>query len=133
MQLKRLRPFVPVLILFASVSGMAVVFQRFLEKYSVSQELLIVGNIILFLVTFLSFFLYRRALTAGSTANFLGNVYGGLFLKLFVCLIAVFVYIFTMRTAINKSGLFILMFLYLLYTFLEVSILMKLSKQEKNA
>ncbi len=132
MHTKNIQSFLPVIIIFIAVSFIAVAGSSLLGRLNIDKGLLIGGNLLLFVVTFISFFLYRRALVAGTTTTFLGNVYGGLFLKLFICLAAVFIYLFTMRTTINKGGLFLLMFLYLLYTFMEVSILMKLSKQGKN-
>ncbi len=128
-----LKTFLPILIVFLLVNIFPVVFAKTLEKLHINQNVLILGNLILFGVTVLSFLLYQKAMRAGNTHNFIKNVYGGMFLKFFVCIIAAFIYIYNARSAVNKSGVFMLMFLYLVYTFLEISILMKNSKYKKNA
>jgi len=128
-----LRIFLPIVIVFALVSAFAVVFSKTLDKIHVEQSVLIIGNLVLFTVTLLSFLLYCKAMMAGNTQGFIKNVYGGMLLKFFVCIIAAFIYIFNARQAVSKGGVFALMFLYLVYTFLEISILMKHSKQKKNA
>lgn len=125
--------FLPIIIVFLVVNVLPIVFSGSLAKLHVDPDLLLTGNLVLFLVTVLSFLLYRKAMMAGNTHSFIKNVYGGMFLKFFICIIAAFIYIFNARQAVNKGGVFVLMFLYLVYTFLEISILMKHSKQKKNA
>jgi len=56
-----------------------------------------------------------------------------MFLKMLICLIAAFAYIATFGKNVNKPAIFGCMFLYFLYTFVEVSILLRLSKEQKNA
>ncbi len=128
-----LKTFLPILVVFVLVNIIPVVFSGFIAKVQIDQSVLIVGNLVLFAVTIVSFLLYRNAMIAGNTHGFIKNVYGGLFLKFFVCIIAAFIYIYNVREAVNKAGVFCLMFLYLVYTFLEISILMKNSKHKKNA
>jgi Ca2+/Na+ antiporter len=85
----------------------------------------------LFLITFLSFVLGLRGLKNPNPHAFVRSVYTSMMLKLFLCIIAAFIYIAMYRDNLNKPALFICMGLYLVYTFMEVSILMKLLK-EKN-
>ncbi|MEJ7766490.1 MAG: hypothetical protein WKF89_01675 [Chitinophagaceae bacterium] len=127
-----IQSFLPILVLFIVISSFAIVFVTTLRKLNIDQSMVITGNVILFSVTALSYFLYRKALLAGNTQVFLRNVYSGMFIKFFVCLIAAFVYIFTVGNEVNKPGLFILMFLYLLYTFIEIAILLNQSKLIKH-
>ncbi|MEJ7737380.1 MAG: hypothetical protein WKF97_08140 [Chitinophagaceae bacterium] len=125
------RAFLPMLLIFALVSALSVVFRGFLENLNIDQTVLITGNLVLFIVGAASFVLYHRALLAGNTQVFLRNVYSGMLLKFFVSLTAAFIYLFSAGPAVNKPGLFGVMFLYLLYTFAEMAILMKQSKQIK--
>ena len=127
-----LRLFIPLLLVFLFVSCLAVVFRNRLFIYKIDQDLVIYGNVILFFVTTVSFLLYRKALLAANTQAFLRNVYGGMLLKLFICMIAAFIYISAAGREVNRNGLFVLMFLYLLYTFIEVAILLKMSRQIKQ-
>jgi len=124
--------FLPLLLVFLFVSSSSVVFGRVLAKYQIDHIMLITGNIILFLVTLLSFLLYQRALMAGNTQIFLRNVYSGMMIKFFVCIAATFIYVLNTGNGVNRPALFILMFLYLLYTFMETALLMKRARQIKQ-
>ena len=96
------------------------------------MEVLIVGNLILFLVTSLSFILGKRSLKSSNPHAFVRGVYLSTILKLFGCAIAAFVYIMSFRNNVNKPALFFCMALYIAYTIFEVSGLKKLLK-ENNA
>lgn len=122
----------PLFFVFLFISSSSVVFGKVLTKYHIDQIMLITGNIILFSVTLLSFFLYQRALMAGNTQIFLRNVYSGMMIKFFVCIAATFIYVLSSGNAVNQPALFILMFLYLLYTFMETALLMKRARQIKQ-
>ena len=104
-----------------------------MSKFNADRDVLIIGNLILFIATLLSFFLYTRALKNDKPHKFLKYIYGGMFLKMLICLIATFIYIASVGQAVNKPAIFGCMFLYFVYTFVEVSILLRLSKQQKNA
>jgi hypothetical protein len=122
----------PILIFFLLVSSLAFILGDTLRRLNIDQPMVIAGNLILFVVTVISFGFYRKALYAGNTHAFLRNVYSSLFLKFFVCLIGIFLYVFTAGTSVNKPGLLGLLLLYLIYTFLEIGILMNESKQIKQ-
>ena len=124
--------FLPILLIFVLISSLSLVFGYRLTDWNIDAMLVLFGNLVLFLVTAFSFLLYRKALLAANTAAFLRNVYSGMLLKLYICMAAAFVYIYAAGNHVNRNGLFVLMFLYLLYTFLEVSSLLKLSRQIKQ-
>lgn len=124
--------FLPLLLVFLFVSSSSVVFGKVLARYHIDQIMLITGNIILFSVTLLSFLLYQRALMAGNTQIFLRNVYSGMMIKFFVCISATFIYVLSIGNGVNRPALFILMFLYFLYTFMETALLMKRARQIKQ-
>jgi phosphotransferase system glucose/maltose/N-acetylglucosamine-specific IIC component len=94
--------------------------------------MLLYGNLLLFGVTFLSLVLLIGGMHAKSTASFLQAVYGSLIGKLFICGIAAFVY-FKTATELNKPSIFVLLGLYLLYTFFEIRSILQLTKDIKNA
>ena len=124
--------YLPLLFVFLFVSSSSVVFGKELTKYHIDLNMVIIGNIILFSVTLLSFLLYQKALLADNTQAFLRNVYSGMMIKFFVCISATFIYVLTTGNAVNRPALFILMFLYLLYTFMETALLLKRSRQIKE-
>ena len=127
-----IKGFLPVLLIFILVNSFSIIFRNALKSWNIDNLLVISGNLVLFFVTAVSFFLYRKALLAANTQVFLRNVYSGMMLKLFVCMIAVFIYISASGGQVNKPGLFTVMFLYLVYTFIEVAIVLKQSKQIKQ-
>ncbi len=127
------KSFFPILLVFISVSSSSVVFSRALKQWGIDQSMLIIGNIILFIATVVSFFLHRKAMVAGNTQVFLRNVYSGMLFRFFLCLIASFIYIYKEGNAVNVPGLFALLFLYMVYTFMEIAILLKYTKQNRNA
>jgi hypothetical protein len=58
-------------------------------------------------------------------------IYGGMFAKMLICLFAALIYIMIEKKDVSKGAIFGLMFLYFVYTFVEISIIMKLSRKEK--
>ena len=88
---------------------------------------------LLCVVSLASLLLYQRAMAHPTTMGFLRNTYSGLFLKLLVCAIAVILYVFLNREHVNKPGLFTCIFLYFIYTLLEMRSLMQWNKARRNA
>lgn len=128
----KLRTFFPVIIIFIVLNGFFISGRNMLARWQADQDVLIIGNLLLFVVTLLSFLLAQKGLKTPNSHAFVRSVYGSMMLKFFVCLIAAFIYIFSFRKELNKPALFICMGLYLVYTFLEVAALMKLLKQHRN-
>lgn len=94
-------------------------------------DVMMIGNAILAIATLVSFVLYTRSLKNNQPAAFLRYIYSGMFLKMLICIFAAFIYIAAVNN-VNKPALFGCMFLYFVYTFVEVSILLRLSKQQKD-
>ena len=129
----KLKPLLPVILLFTLLNGFLLTQKKFLENKGIDQDVVIIGNLILFAITFGSWFISLRGLKAANPNVFVRSMYLNLMLKLFVCMIAAFIYIFTFKKELNKPALFICMGLYFVYTFIEVAALTKLLKQKKNA
>ena len=128
-----LRGLRPVIILFVVLNGFFIAGKNLLQGWGVDHNVLIIGNAILFLITLMSFSLAQRGLNSPNSHAFVRSVYGSVMIKLFLCLIAAFIYISTNKSNLNKPALFTCMGLYLVYTFMEVSALMKLLRGKKNA
>jgi len=130
---RKRRAYLSLILLYLAFNAIFLVGHKWLKTLSVDRDVLVIGNSILFIATLLSFFLYSRALKNNQPHKFLKYIYGGMFLKMLICLIAAFAYIATFGKNVNKPAIFVCMFLYFLYTFVEVSILLRLSKEQKNA
>ena len=122
----------PVLIFFVILNALIVVFRQKLSSNGFNVDILIMGNIIVFLMTVLSLFILGRGLKAPNTAAFLRSVYGSFMIKFVLVLVTVFTYAYLNKGNLNKPSLFTMMFLYLVYTFIEIRTLLKLSKNGKN-
>lgn len=118
------RPLVPILVLFLLLNGLFLLQPRLLERAGADRNVLLIGNVFLFAITLLSYFMARRGLSNPNPHAFVRSVYGSILLKLFLCLIAAFSYIALNGKALNKPAFFMLMGLYLVYTFIEVRTLL---------
>lgn len=121
-----------ILLLFVLLNSLFLLFKTKLLTLGFDADILIIGNGILFLMTFISSKLLHNSLHAPNSAAFLRGVYGSFLLKFFIVAIAVLIYAFLNRSNINKPGLFTLMGLYLVYTFIEISSLLKKTDKAKD-
>lgn len=112
-------------LLFILLNAAFIAGRSALEKYNIAQDLLIWGNLLLFGITAVSYYMAMRGLKNPNPHAFVRAVYSSILLKLFVCLIAAFVYIAIVRRGLNKPAFFTVMGLYLVYTMLEVTQLTK--------
>jgi len=123
---------IPLVIVFLVVAVLIFVFRTFLESHGFDWQVLIGGNLFIYLVTAISMHMVTKGMNAPETHAFLRNAYGGIMVKLFACAGAAFIYILFSGKNLNKPSLFTCMFLYLLYTFVELSVIMKYSNAKKN-
>lgn len=128
--LKLLRPMI---LIFILLNAFFIVGKEWLLKQNIDQDVLIVGNLLLFLVSLLTFLLTQRSLKSTNPHSFVRAMYGGFIIKFFVVALAAFVYIMVTKKNVNKPALFGCMGLYIIYTFFEVTSLLRILKQKKNA
>lgn len=127
--MRKNKAFMPVVLLFVLLNAFFIAGRKLIEQWGADSDVLIVGNALLFITTLISFLLAQKASKNANTHAFIRAIIGGIMIKLFVSIIAAFIYISIFRTGINKPALFTCMGLYLVYTFLEVSVL---TRQLKN-
>ncbi len=123
------RAVVPVLVLFVLSSVFVGIGRSLLAGWGVDYRVLLVGGGLLFLVTLVSFSLYSKALRNANVQVFLRMMYSSVLVKMFVCLLAVFIYAMIAQRAVNRNGILGCFILYIVYTVLEVRVLMQLSKK----
>jgi hypothetical protein len=129
---QRFKGFLPILLFFILLNGLFITGRPKLASWGADQDVLIIGNLILFLVTLASYFLAQKGLRNPNPYAFVRYVYGSIMIKLFVCMITAFIYISINKGNLNKPALFTCMGLYLVYTFMEIGVLMKQLRQKKN-
>ena|SRR5687768_6989213 len=127
------KSFFPIILFFITLNALFIVGKSVLERWNADQEVLLYGNLFLFVITFVSFLVAAKGLNTSNPHAFVRSVYASIMIKLFITVIAAFIYIATMKKDLNKPAFFTLMGLYLVYSFIEVSILTKMLKLRKNA
>lgn len=131
--MKLFRAFVPIMIIFIVTTLLFIIVPSLDFLWNMDKIVMIGGNIILFVATFISFYMYTRSLTDNNVHAFLRMIYGGMFAKMLICLFAALIYIMIVKKDVSKGAIFGCMFLYFVYTFVEISIIMKLSRKDKYA
>ena len=133
MNKQALRNFFPAMVIFLVLNSVFLVLMKRLEEWGFDYTVLVFGNLLVFGISLLSYWMAVRGLTTKNTHSFFRWVYGSLMIKLFLLAGVAFVYIVMNKSDVNKPGLFFCMGLYIVYTFIEVSALMKVNKQKTNA
>lgn len=128
------RPFLPIVLAFVLSSLLIWIVRGRLAGWDMDYRVLLLGNGILFLATAISFYLYSKALRNANVQAFLRMVYGSLIIKMVFVIAATLLYVFLAGREVSKHAIIGCFGLYILYTFLEVKVLMQLSKKPpKNA
>ncbi|MBS1917106.1 MAG: hypothetical protein JST87_12585 [Bacteroidetes bacterium] len=126
-------PVAAIIVIFVLVNILAFVSEKLFPSLDVSYTVVLIGNLILFIAAIFSFLIFRKGLKNTNPYAFVRTIYAGMLFRMAVCMIAVVIYIFAERSNVNKIGIFICCGLYLVYTFTEVRILLRLNKSQKNA
>ena len=129
--MKEFRAFVPIVAIFIVTTLIFIIVPSLDFLWNMDKTVMIVGNSILFTATFISFYLFSRSLANNNVHAFLRMIYGGMFAKMLICLFAALIYIMIAKKGVSKGAIFGCMFLYFVYTFVEISIIMKLSRKDK--
>lgn len=127
-----LQPIRPLFIVFLLVNALALSGKSLLTKYNFNQELLIAGNLILFVVVLVSYSITYRSLHSVNSQAFIRAMYGSFLIKFFLLAIAAFIYIMLAKKNVNTPGLGVCGLLYILYTVIEIRALMKTLKGLKQ-
>ena len=120
----------PMMILFVLVNLAGIVFGVRLRALGLDPDVFLGGNLLVAIITFVSFWMLYRGLQAKSTTGFLASVYGSFIIKLAIAFLVVIIYAKWMGPKMNMPGVFAAMFLYLVYTFIEVKGLLQLLKKD---
>lgn len=127
------RNFFPAIMIFLVLNSGLLIMMNRLEDWGFDYTVLVFGNLVIFGISFLSYWMAVKGLTTKNNHAFFRWVYGSIMIKLFLLAGAAFIYIVMNKKEVNKPSLFFCMGLYIVYTFIEVSALMKVNKQKTNA
>ena len=127
------KQFIPLIIMFVVFTTLIFLFSSTLQNNGFSTNFLFVSNGLLFFLSIFSLLIQRGSVNSPNAQKFVRGVYASMMAKMFICLIAVLVYMFINKEKINKPALFMSMGLYIFYTVIEVSGLMKAARKNSNA
>ena len=122
---------IPLVVLFVVINALLLVFNNQLDEKGVDSGVVIGGNLLLFLASMLTYFMYHKAMTKKSPHGFVRNVTGTFLIKFLVIITAALCY-FYFSSTINKPALIICAGLYLVYTFLGTSQVVKKQQAAKK-
>jgi hypothetical protein len=124
------RFFIRLIIVFSILNGVFVLLKSQLLGAGMHYTVLLAGNIVLAVITWLSYVMARKGLAAANNQVFVRMVYASTLSKLFLCLIGITIYVLVKRPDVSRATIFTLMFLYLVYTVVETLSLYKLLKRK---
>ena len=123
----------PMILVFVLLNVFFITARQWLVNKGVDQEVMIIGNLLLFVVSVIIFLITHRSLQSSNPHSFVRAMYGGFIIKFFAVAITAFIYIMIAKKNVNKPALIACMLLYVVYTFIEVKTLLGVLKQKKNA
>jgi hypothetical protein len=127
------KAFVPIILVFIFLSGFIFISKAFLQNKGFDFKFLIYANAFLLVISAGGFLMQRKGLQSPNTNAFIRGVYGSMMFKMFLTIIAILIYVLVFGNKVNKSGLFTAMGMYIVYTVVEVTTLMKLARKKHNA
>ena len=122
----------PLVLVFIFLTAFFISGKSWLDKKGADQNVLIIGNLLLFLISLTAFLITNKALSSSNPQNFVRAMYSSFIIKFFVLAITAFVYIMVAKKNVNKPALIACAGLYIIYTGIETRALMKMLKQKKN-
>jgi hypothetical protein len=114
---------------FLATNLLFILLKFLLPGTVVNYNVLLYGNLLLFIISWISVRMSMRAVVHKNVQVFLRLVYGSFLMKFFVLAIAAFIYISIFKKDVNKSALFGCFGLYIIYTYIEVRSVLKQSKK----
>ncbi len=123
-----IKSFYPIIWIFIAVTAVIVSVHFTIEDVLKHTLVIFIANILLFLITLFSFKIYFQGVYDKNHSAFFRSFYLGMMLKMFSTIFITLFYVAIFRKGISKPGIFGAMFLYLIYTFVEVGILSKLQR-----
>ncbi len=91
-------------------------------------SVLLLGNILLALISALSFFMTRKGKESDNPNLFVRMVMGAMLLKMMLVLAGVLIYILAYRPFVSKPTIFILLGMYIVYAVVETASAFRLNK-----
>lgn len=129
--MNRRKSFLPIVGLFIVVQSLINLFGARIEAAGFDRNVLAIGNIFVFLITIVSLIVIMKGISQVKTLSFIRSINMAFIVKFFLVIAAVAIYAMTTKE-INRGAVLLSMGLYLVYTFLEVRILLTEMKRKPD-
>ena len=118
----------PLLVLFVIINTLLIVFRSRMEAKKIDVDVTIVANLLLFIVTIINLYFQSKNLQNPNSAAVIRGVMAGTFLKLMILAASVIIYLVAAGEGRSINAVFVGMGLYVIYTWLEVRLSLKLKR-----
>ncbi len=118
--------------IFLIITGILFFFNQAITNNGVNTKIVQIGNIICLILHIITFLIQYKSLSSPNPRAFVMAAMGTITAKLLFCMMAVLVYIITAKASVNKPAVMVLFVVYLLYMAMELRLILKLNKAQKN-
>jgi len=132
MKKERIRLFLPFIFLLIFVNGLSITFKSALQSHNIDNAVVIVANFLLFIISVFSIKMQLRSMDNTNPHLMVRVVMSSVVIKLFVLGAAAFIYLYIAGETKSVNALFISMALYLIYTWIEVRISLRLNPSKNG-
>lgn len=132
MNAKNKKPFkylAPVFVLFIIINSACFTLRQWLAAKNINADVVLIGNLVIFLLTLLTFFMQASSAKKSNPNVFVRSVMGGSFIKIVVIAGAAITYLISAGENRSVYAVVLCMLLYLAYTFIEVKSAYKFQKE----
>jgi len=120
----------PIVIMFIILTGNLIALQHKLETKNIKIDVVLIANLLLFGVSMLNIWFQMKSLRNPNSAAVIRGLMAGTFIKLFVLAGAAMIYLVAAGQNRSVNSVFVAMGLYILYTWLEVRISLRLNPKK---
>ena len=133
MQSKHLSKFIlPLFIMFIVLDAAILYWHAYFTTTDIDLMAVFISNCLLFVLSVLSLALHGKAIEQKNANAMVSSVMGATLLKLFVLATAAFIYLFIKKASNVTYTLFVVMFMYMVYTALEVRTALKMNQNNNG-
>lgn len=120
----------PLIVAFVIINGLLIPFRARLTAKGIDGDVVICANLLLFFFSILNIYFQSRNINNPNPNAVIRGVMAGMFLKLFGLAAAVMIYLFAAGAGRSVNAVFLSMGLYIIYTWLEVRISLRLKPKQ---
>ncbi|KAA5533146.1 hypothetical protein F0919_11390 [Taibaiella lutea] len=106
------------------------IYYLFTQNPAYDFPTLIIANLLLAVVSLLSFNIIKRGIESGNANAFVRGKMTGTLIKFFVCISALLIYVFLNNRQVHKPSLFLFLGMYVVYNAIEAVPLSKMARKK---